>query len=122
MAENTSPINTPNQVNTKVNLVFSTPIPSLSAHHMIVQQDESDVVVSFFELLLPIIPEDPELRAKAIEALETNGVVAECVAKIRIAKHRYGNFVKALSETNDRINNEITSLKNKYTIDTSDES
>src|SRR5260221_11668649 len=95
------------KIQTKVNFVKTGLIPSLSAHHMIVQEDETDVVVSFFELVLPVIPADVELRKQAIEELETNGVNAECVARIRIAKHRYGNFVKILSDINDRINNEI---------------
>lgn len=83
---------------------------TLYANQMMVQEDESDIILSFFETLPPVIPPETTARTQAIEQLQTNGLEAECVAKIRIGKHRFSGFVKVLSETETRLKKEMQLL------------
>jgi hypothetical protein len=62
---------------------------------MLVQATDFEVILSFFELKPPIILGDmpPEEQRKILE----EGVVAECVARIAIARARYPDFIKAFT-------------------------
>lgn len=86
----------------QVRLNFRVPprMPSVYAHHMLVQPGEFEVVLSFFEVVAPIVVEkmDPE----QLKALQDAGVVAECVAKVTIAKDRFRLFTEALREAAER--------------------
>jgi hypothetical protein len=80
----------------EVSLRFHVPVglSSRYAHHMVVQSTENEVTLSFFELKPPIIIGPPEAIQEAIR----EGITAECVARVIVAKARYHDFVKALSE------------------------
>jgi len=82
----------------QIKLGFRIPprMPSVYAHHMLVQRGENEVVVSFFELLPPVfIEETPEERA---ESVQETGIIAECVARVTIAKNRFPDFAKAMTQ------------------------
>jgi hypothetical protein len=87
-------------VQVKLNFRVPPRMPSVYAHHMLVQPGEFEVVLSFFEVVAPIVVEqmDPEQRKALLDA----GVVAECVAKVTIAKDRFRLFADALREAADR--------------------
>ena len=104
------------QISTSVNLVSKPGMPTVYAHHIMAQDDDNDIVVSFFEQILPFIPEDEEKRKAAIEKIQAEGVTAECVAKIRIGKHRLPLFAELLNQLNERILEEVKSLGEKYGI------
>lgn len=104
------------QISTSVNLVSKPGMPTVYAHHIMAQDDDNDIVVSFFEQILPFIPEDEEKRKSAIEKIQAEGVTAECVAKIRIGKHRLPLFAELLNQLNERILEEVKSLGEKYGI------
>lgn len=77
-----------------VPLHFSIPAGMVSryAHHMLVQATEFEVTLSFFELKPPLVLGGPEQQMEALK----KGVLAECVARVTIAKARYPEFVKVL--------------------------
>ena len=75
--------------------------PSVYAHHMLIQPGESEVVLSFFELVPPIfIQETPEERA---ERIKETGIIADCVARVTIALDRFPLFASAMMETAERV-------------------
>ena len=78
-----------------VNWHIPTGLASRYAHHMLVQATEFEVTLSFFELKPPVILGDtpPEL----IKDILKQGVLAECVARVTIAKARYPEFLKAFT-------------------------
>ena len=70
-------------------------MPAVYAHHIIVQPGEQEVLLSFFEVIPPpIINQDEETLKKLLEA----GVVADCVARVIVAKGRFPGFVRALQD------------------------
>lgn len=82
-------------VSVKIHFRIPTRMPSLYAHHMFAQQDDAEVILSFFEVISPIIlPGDEE---QAFEAMKQTGVTAECIARITIAKQRFPAFAKAIA-------------------------
>jgi len=60
---------------------------------MIVQASEIDVTLSFFEIKTPIAIGGIESQREALK----DGVTAECVARVTIAKARFSEFVKAFT-------------------------
>ena len=72
-----------------VPLLFNIPVgvSSRYAHHLLVQVGGDEVTFSFFEMIPPVV-----LDAKLLE----NGVRADCVARVTIAKARFPDFVKTL--------------------------
>ncbi len=86
-----------------VNINFRVPskMPSVYATHCFVQETPDEVVISFFELSHPIIL--PEQEASALEILKERGVVAECISRVVVAKHKFPQFAQAFTETSERI-------------------
>ena len=83
----------------KVNFRMPSRMPSLYAHHLVVQPAEEEVALSFFEVVLPIIPEqDSEER---IRIIQEQGIFADCIARITIAKNRFPSFVEAMQQVLD---------------------
>lgn len=82
------------QEDVQVPLRFNIPtgMTSRYAHHMLVQPGENEVTLSFFEVFPPLLLGSPEQQK---EILQKEGVKAECVARVTIAKARYFGFVKA---------------------------
>lgn len=77
----------------KVPLHFVIPVGMTSryAHHMIVQASDFEVTISFFELKAPPALGGVEIQREVLK----QGVTAECVARVTIAKARYADFIKA---------------------------
>jgi hypothetical protein len=88
-------------VQVKLNFRIPPRMPSVYAHHMLVQPGEFEVVLSFFEVVAPIVVE--KLEPEQLKALQDAGVVAECVAKVTIAKDRFRLFTDALQEVAERL-------------------
>jgi hypothetical protein len=80
----------------RANLVFSVPehMSGRYAHQMVVQTMESEVILSFFEVIPPLLLGTPEQQKELIE----HGIKAECVARIIVPKNRLPDFVKAMSD------------------------
>ena len=73
--------------------IVPTGLTSRYAQHMIVQASEIDVTLSFFEMKTPIAIGGIEIQREALK----EGVTAECVARVTIAKARFSEFVKAFT-------------------------
>lgn len=68
-------------------------LASRYAQHMLVQASEVDVTLSFFELKPPIIMADTPLEEQ--KRILKEGITAECVARVTLARARYNEFLKA---------------------------
>lgn len=79
----------------KVPLNWHIPVGLTSryAHHMLVQASDYEVTLSFFEMKPPVIMADTPLEEQ--KKIVKEGITAECVARITIAKARYEDFLKA---------------------------
>ena len=78
----------------KIPLKFGIPqgMPSRYAHHLIVQPSEDEVVLSFFEVIPPLLLGNVEDHLETLK----KGVRADCIARITVAKRRYPEFVRAM--------------------------
>jgi hypothetical protein len=75
-------------------LLFNVPIGlnSRYAQHLLVQTTENEAILSFFEVVPPVVTGTlDEIKQKLKE-----GVRADCVARITISRARYPEFVKAM--------------------------
>lgn len=80
----------------RVPIIFRVPqrMPTLYAHHMTVQKTEDEYILSFYEVVPPIVaPEDKETQ----ELLRVKGIDAQCVARITVSKGRYPEFARLMS-------------------------
>ena len=68
--------------------------PSVFANQMIVQADENDFHLSFFEIVPPLIVGDEAEQRKQAESL--GGVTARCVVRVVINADRMQKFVDAM--------------------------
>jgi len=92
MADEKEP--TPTEMEVRLNFRIPPRTPSFYAHQMYIQQGQNEVVLSFFEVIPPVMLEPPnEERVKAI--LEV-GLLAECVARVTVAKGSFPAFAKAM--------------------------
>lgn len=70
------------------------------ATNMVVQHSEQEFILSFFELLPPIILGTPQ----ELEKLETmSSVQAECIARIIVSAGRMPKFIEVLQQTLERV-------------------
>jgi hypothetical protein len=81
-------------VNLPIEWHFPEGLKSNFANHMIVQQDDSDVFLSFFELQPPVITS----AADAVGLKSRKSIRATCVSKVVISKARFPVFVNALTQ------------------------
>lgn len=88
----TPPSEDPEEISLPLRFVIPPGMVSRYAHHMLVQGSESEVTLSFFEMILPLVVGTHEEQLKVAK----EGVKAECVARIVIAKSRYPDFVRAM--------------------------
>lgn len=75
------------------------------AHHMSIQQGENEVLLSFFEVVPPVVPpgtteQEAEERLKNLQEI---GIIAECVAKVTIAKDAFPRFANAMGQVAKQI-------------------
>lgn len=90
------------EVQVRLNFRIPPRMPSVYAHHMLLQQGEFEIILSFFEVIPPMITEKlPE--ADRLKFLQEVGVTAECVARVIIAKDRFPGFAAALQQLVDQI-------------------
>ncbi|HMS40247.1 MAG TPA: hypothetical protein PKE69_08480 [Pyrinomonadaceae bacterium] len=87
-------VNEDGSVTVKINFRIPSRMPSVYAHHMFIQPDESEVVLSFFEIVNPVVP--PEKEEQYIKMLQETGIQAECVARVTVANSRFPRFVSAM--------------------------
>ena len=76
--------------------MFGVPVGMTSryAHHLMVQGAEHEVVLSFFEVIPPMLSGTPEEQ----RAILQKGVRAECIARITVARARFPEFVKTMQD------------------------
>ena len=72
-----------------------TKFPSVVAQYISVQPDVDGVLLSFFELIPPMIPDD--ITDEQLKTLQAAGVPAECVSKVYIPLSRYEDIVNVMS-------------------------
>ncbi len=70
-------------------------MPSVIAQHMTLQPSEDGVLLSFFEVIPPLIPQD--FTKEQTQKLVETGITAECVSKVFVPASRYADFVKAMA-------------------------
>ncbi len=70
-------------------------MPSRLAQHLSVQDLGEIVQLSFFEIVFPYITDDTTEEER--NAIQTGGLVANCVSKVHIPRSRYADFVKAMN-------------------------
>ena len=66
------------------------------ANHMLVQYDQSEFHISFFEVLPPLLMGTDEDQSKTLQSLKS--IPAKCVSRIVVSKERMPVFVKGLQE------------------------
>jgi len=82
-------------VELKVSFRIPARMPTLYAHHLMIQPGEHEVLLSFFEVIPPpAVAKDADQMKK----LQESGVIAECIARITIAKDRFPSFAKAMQD------------------------
>jgi hypothetical protein len=89
----------PDTLKVKVNFRIGGRMPSVYAHHMLVQPGENEVILSFYELILPPFAGQPS--DEQLKAIEENGLVADCVARVTIAKNKFPGFAAAMQQIVD---------------------
>ncbi len=89
----------PENVQVKVNFRIGGRMPSVYAHHMLVQPGEDEVILSFYELILPPFAGQPS--EEQLKAIEEGGLIADCVARVTIAKNKFPGFATAMQQIVD---------------------
>lgn len=102
MSKETGP--SPDTLQVKVNFRIAGRMPSVYAHHMLVQPGENEVILSFYELVLPPFAGPPS--EETLKAIEEGGVVADCVARVTIAKNKFPGFANAMQQIVDLLASE----------------
>lgn len=80
----------------KLNMRIPTRMPSVIAHHLTIQPSEDGVLLSFYEVIPPVIRGEIPSQDE-IKRIKETGVTAECVSKVFIPNSRYEAFVTAMS-------------------------
>lgn len=73
-----------------------TDFPPVHANQMIVQHTEHEFIVTFFELLPPVVNPDPAIQAQQLA--ELTSIQARPVAKVVMSAARAREFVAAFAE------------------------
>lgn len=88
------------EIEVPVYFEMSSFVPSVIAQHMSVQGVSNNILVSFYELDVPIfIDPNPE----AIEELKREGYAAECVARITIPEAHFIDMANVFTQVAERI-------------------
>lgn len=99
----------------EVRIIFRVParMPSVYATHFFVQETQDEFVLSFYELVHPMIHPNapPEQQTIMKQAIKENGVFAECVSRITVAKHKLPSFAEAMNTASDRFVQSIEALE-----------
>lgn len=93
-----------NKLKTPVNIPVDWRIPDdmlgKYATNILVQANENEFVIYFFEISPPILLGSPEEQQAKIERLES--IKASCLSKIIVSPQRLPEFVKVLQDQIDR--------------------
>jgi len=80
----------------KLNFRIPARLPSVIAQHLVVQPNEDGVLLSFYEVIPPLIKEETPTE-EDIKKIKDIGLIAECVSKVFVPGSRYEAFVRAMS-------------------------
>jgi hypothetical protein len=64
------------------------------ANHLLVQFDQNEFYISFFEMIPPLLLGTDEEQKKILGSLKS--IPAKCVSRIVVSKERMPSFIKAL--------------------------
>jgi hypothetical protein len=83
----------------QLQVTFNVPIemPSVYATNIVLQQMEHEVLVSFYEIQPPLLLGGAN-EAENLAILKKTGMRADCVAKVIIAKQRFGAFADVMKQ------------------------
>lgn len=70
-------------------------MPSVVATEMIVQPNADGVLLSFFEIIPPLVSSD--VTKEQMESIRQSGVPAECVSRVFVPKSKFKSFVDAMA-------------------------
>lgn len=81
----------------ELNLRFRIPqrMPSVVANEMIIQPIADGVLLSFFEVIPPLLPTNP--TTEQMENIRQAGVVAECVSRVFVPNSKFEAFANAMA-------------------------
>lgn len=82
-----------------------TEFPAVHANQMIVQHTEQEFIVTFFELLPPVVSLDPEMRKEQLAQLAS--IQARPVARVVVSAERMREFIGALVENYQRYEQDV---------------
>jgi hypothetical protein len=112
--EKDTPSPDPESVQVKLNFRILGRMPSVYAHHMFVQPQANEVLLSFFEVVPPPVFDASQDR---IKFLQETGVMADCIARITVARDSFPSFVEAMQTAL----NQLTSEGQEPTIENADD-
>lgn len=81
-------------VNVPLDFHIPKDIISRYATNMTIQPGENEFIISFFEVIPPMLLGTPEERARKIKSLKE--VRAECVARVIVAADKLPSFIEAM--------------------------
>lgn len=84
------------EVEFKLNFRIPGRMPAVYAQHMFVQPGLNEYLLTFFEVIPPLLSISGEPSEEQVKALQESGIVAECVSRIIIPKALFPSFVKAM--------------------------
>lgn len=70
-------------------------LPSVIAQHLIVQPTDGGVLLSFYEVIPPVVTQP--LSEDEIKEIKEAGVIAECVSKVFVPSSKYIDFVNTMN-------------------------
>jgi hypothetical protein len=74
-------------------------MPAAYANNLVVQHAPTEFVLSFFQIIVPIIVGEPEEVAQRLQAIGT--VRPECVARVVVPKEKMKEFVTLMQKNLD---------------------
>ena len=88
-------------IEVKLNFRMRPGMASVYAHHMIVQPGEHEVILSFFEIIPPLVNTPDQVKY-----LRETGLMADCIARITVAKERFPLFAMAMQQVLSQLSSE----------------
>lgn len=85
----------PDDIQIKLNFRVPSRMPSVYAHHMLIQPGENEVVLSFFEIMPPPVLPGQNLEER-LKVIQQSGIPAECIARVTVAWATFPGFAKAM--------------------------
>lgn len=91
----------PGRDEVQVKLVFRIPagMPTLATQHFTVQFEDDQFILCFYDAHVPPLLGTDAEREEAMETLRSEGVVANCVARLAVSPSKYERIVEVMNET-----------------------